>query len=152
MCSTVYTPSIAWWFPAVGLIFVAVGSGLFLLGRGFARWWGVGIGGFAVLWTLTTASSMWARHRDLLRMLTSSQTPVVDGPVEDYHPAPFDGGSESFSVAGVPFSYSDHVITGAFNHTALNGGPIHPGLKVRIRYVVGSPTHGNLIVQLDTCR
>jgi len=153
VCSVAYTPTVAWWFPAAGLLFLAVGTGLALLGRGPARFFGVAIGSFAVLWTLTTASSMWTRHRDLLQALASPQTPVVEGPVTNFHPEPFGGhNDESFSVAGVPFFYSEYRITGAFNQPASHGGPIHEGLNVRIHYLKGPAYDGNLIIQLDTCR
>jgi len=50
---------------------------------------------------------------------------------------------ESFTVSGVPFSYSDYIPKAGFNQTSSHGGPIHEGLPVRIWYV------GNEIVKLE---
>jgi hypothetical protein len=41
---------------------------------------------------------------------------------------------ESFSVAGVPFRYSDFIISGGFNNTLSHGGPINGDSYVRICY------------------
>jgi hypothetical protein len=59
---------------------------------------------------------------------------------------PYGGhGNESFSVRGVPFKYSDFVITGGFNNTASHGGPITRDAYVRICY---DPSN-NLILRLE---
>jgi hypothetical protein len=41
---------------------------------------------------------------------------------------------EHFTVCGVPFSYSDYVVTAGFNHASSHGGPMREGLWVRIAY------------------
>ena len=42
--------------------------------------------------------------------------------------------SESFSVSGVDFRYSDFNVTDAFNNAASHGGPINANSYVRICY------------------
>ena len=41
---------------------------------------------------------------------------------------------EHFDVHGVEFNYSDYIVSAGFNNTASHGGPIRPGLPVRICY------------------
>ena len=60
---------------------------------------------------------------------------VIEGNVTNFRPMPFAGHKmETFSVAGVPFSYSDYILSPCFNNTTSHGGPIHDGLPVRISY------------------
>lgn len=60
---------------------------------------------------------------------------VVEGPVEDFKPMPYEGHRhESFEVRGVRFSYSDYELSPGFNNTTAHGGPIQEGLWVRIAY------------------
>ncbi len=42
---------------------------------------------------------------------------------------------ERFTVHGVQFAYSEGVVTPFFKHTRTHGGPIRPGLLVRIHYL-----------------
>jgi hypothetical protein len=80
------------------------------------------------------------------RAAADSSTPVVEGQVENFKPAPAEGHQdETFTVKGVRFAYSDYVITGGFNQTQSHGGPIREGLPVRIHYLPPS----NLIVKLE---
>ena len=80
------------------------------------------------------------------RAAQDSTTSVVEGRVENFNPAPAEGHQdETFTVKGVPFAYSDYVITGGFNQTQAHGGPIHEGLLVRIHYI----PRGNVIVKLE---
>jgi hypothetical protein len=138
-----------WSFPAFGLIFVAIGIGLFF-GPSIIR--GMGIPylkfpsafrtvfrffflGFAIFWVGTAffaTYSSYARHRHLA---DSNQCTQVEGPVDDFVPMPYTGhADESFSVSGVKFSYSDYGVTDAFNNTASHGGPISADSYVRICY------------------
>lgn len=61
---------------------------------------------------------------------------IVEGQVESYRDTPGGRGrrDESFSVRGIVFGYSNLEITGGFNTTAQDGGPIRNGLPVRICY------------------
>lgn len=133
-----------WTSPAFGLIFVAVG--VFLVAfreriRGPA-WARRAVAffflGFSVLWTIVAFVGTYGQYHSLSRALREGQVEVVEGPVEDFVPMPHGGHAmESFRVGGVPFEYSDYMITAGFNNTASHGGPIEPGLEVRITYVGG---------------
>ena len=45
--------------------------------------------------------------------------------------------NECFRVKQKTFCYSDYVIGPGFNQTSTHGGPIRPGLPVRIAYLDG---------------
>jgi hypothetical protein len=70
---------------------------------------------------------------------------VVEGPVADYE---LKGGSgrwwESFTVGGVAFRYGDGSLSVGLTRTAPNGGPIAPGVYVRIAH------RGNVILRVET--
>jgi len=65
---------------------------------------------------------------------------VVEGIVTNFDPMPYGGHkNESFCVARTCFHYSDFDFTGGgFNNTSSHGGPIRPGLPVRVTYVDGT--------------
>ena len=74
--------------------------------------------------------------------------PTVVGVVTDFSPAKNERGSrETFTVDGVPFSYSDYFLSGGFNQTNLRGGPMGNGLQVRILYE--PMPYGNVIQRLE---
>ena len=149
-----------WRFSAFGLIFVGLSLLFFFAPRivkatGIPfmdfKSWGSWLFryfflGFAILWTggafLGTYTS-YLRHRALAR---DNKCRAVEGPVENFVPMPVTGHSdESFSVAGVPFAYSDYGVTDAFNNTASHGGPIDQNSYVRICY----DPKGNAILRLE---
>jgi hypothetical protein len=71
---------------------------------------------------------------------------TIEGTVADFSPLPAAKGdyTESFSVNGRSFSYSDFLAgQGCFNHSSTYGGPVRQGLYVRIAY------EGNCILRLD---
>ena len=140
----------AWWFPATGLAFIAIGVVMFVLvranaGRFFPRvfirapryyriftivWLG-----FSIVWTTLASAGVFGDY--VMTWLNERQgnVAVVEGPVEDFHPMPASGHDlESFTVSGVHFAYSDYVVTAGFNQTSSHGGPIREGLLVRISY------------------
>jgi hypothetical protein len=138
-----------WPFPAFGLIFVVIGALIFFAPR-FIKATGIPFMdfksrtswlfryfflGFAILWTVSAflaTFTSYLRHRALAR---DNKCIVVEGPVENFVPMPYTGhGDESFTVAGVPFAYSDYSVTDAFNNTASHGGPIDGNSYVRICY------------------
>jgi hypothetical protein len=45
---------------------------------------------------------------------------------------------ERFCVEDSCFEYSEYIPTGGFNQTSANGGPIRPGLHVRLLHVGGA--------------
>jgi hypothetical protein len=64
---------------------------------------------------------------------------VVEGEVRQFQPAsPMGKGYESFSVSGIPFRYSNNNLSrGGFHNVASRGGPMRPGLYVRIAHREG---------------
>ncbi|WP_448951557.1 hypothetical protein [Labrys neptuniae] len=88
---------------------------------------------FASAVTVFAMVSIIGGNISAMMALRAGRCNVVEGKVEDFKPMPYGGHtSESFSVAGTRFSYSDFVITSGFNNTASHGGPIREGVPVRI--------------------
>ena len=146
----------AWWFPAFGLIFVAVGVLLVfapgLMHRAYASWRGTYrpiyswiFFVFALLWTVGTFLVTYLQYHTAMSCLNGGNCPVVEGTVTNFIPMPYTGHSnESFTVNGRRFSYSDYDdVTPGFHKTASHGGPIHEGLYVRITY------SGNMILRVE---
>ena len=145
-----------WWFPAFGLIFVAVGALLVFRPALMQRYLRSGLQGtfrtifswcfflFALLWTTGSFVITGLQHHAATSLLSSGQYAILEGPVSNFVPMPYAGHAmESFTVGGRRFSYSDYVVTAGFHNTASHGGPIREGLYVRIAY------SGNLILRLD---
>jgi hypothetical protein len=134
-----------WWFPAFGLIFVAIGvvwvlrPDLFVpfsrhrfQRSRFVRWYFLL---FGCAWTMIVATTTGVSSCRDNRALRLGDYQTVEGKVSNFMPAPFEGHrDESFDVNGVRFAYSDYVITSGFHQTASHGGPIREGLPVRIAY------------------
>ncbi len=131
-----------WWFPASGLIFIAVGLALPALIRAgvfrkvppaMEKWFPRVILGFAIFWTLTSFVGTFGGYWSAVQIMRSDRAEVVEGVVTEFKPMPHSGHAmESFVVNGVRFEYSDFVITAGFNNTASHGGPIREGLPVKI--------------------
>ena len=69
------------------------------------------------------------------KQLAEHRCSIVEGAVTNFHPMPYHGHSdESFVINGVRFAYSDYTITPAFNNTSSHGGPIKPGMHLRVFY------------------
>jgi hypothetical protein len=140
-----------WWFPAFGLIFVAVGSGMLFFRRRLPartpRFFPYVFLGFAIVWTL---GAFVGTLRDYLRLnsaLREGRCEVIAGVVSDFHPMPFNGHQmEWFTVGDRRFQYSDFVVSAGFNNTASHGGPIHKGVQVRVHHF------GNEIARLEVAR
>jgi hypothetical protein len=139
---------VAWWFPAIGLVFVFVG-GLFVLNPTLAILVGIWgrqklfswvFLGFSVLWTVMIFGITYNEYRAAATALKEGQYSIAEGPVANFVSGPK---QESFTVGNRSFSYSDSIVTAGFRQTASHGGPIHEGLYVRLTYV------GNLIVRLE---
>jgi hypothetical protein len=80
--------------------------------------------------------SWFQRHRNVTGILASGQFDTVQGSISDFQAEPRDRSSaEHFSVAGRQFAYSSQsFITPCFNQTALEHGPLRPGMVVRISF------------------
>lgn len=80
------------------------------------------------------------RHRHI-QMLSTGHYDVLEGVVEKLHPMPSDGSSsESFTIAGHTFYYSNYSIyntSNCFDQTAAHGGPIRSGMILRVTFVDG---------------
>jgi hypothetical protein len=131
----------AWWFPASGLIGVAIGLTMLFSPHNFetSRWpaGGVRILGvlflaFSAAWTFNTFKGTFDHYRKLADRLARGDYQVVEGTVDNYERLRT---AERFSVGGVRFEYSDARVTSAFNDTS---GPIRPGLYVRISHADGA--------------
>jgi hypothetical protein len=103
------------WFPALGLIFVAVGFLLMKIGKKWsghrhstlARW---GMIAFASVWTFATFYWTDSSYSNCLRAYRPGNYSIVEGPVEDFHPMPYEGHQEKcFRVQGTTFCYSDYT-------------------------------------------
>lgn len=136
-----------WWFPAFGLIFVAIGLALPALMRAgvfrrsppfIEKWLPRFFLGFAILWTSGAFLGTFPEYRSSVSALRGSRAAIVEGIVTNFHPMPYTGhAEESFEVNGVRFEYSDYGVTAGFNNTASHGGPIREGLLVRIWHYKG---------------
>jgi len=135
-----------WPFAAIGLLFVGVGTLLVryrkqLLDsspRWFRSAFPIAFLGFSLIWTTIAFALTYAEYHLLGRALREGRVAVVEGPVENFVPMPYSGhASESFTVGGVRFEYSDYRVTAGFNNTRSHGGPIQAGRLVRITHVGG---------------
>jgi len=148
-----------WTFSAFGLMFVVVGVIIFVFPKIIGA---IGIPnlfkskletffrysflGFAILWTAGSFFATYSEHLRHKALAEQNRCRVVEGTVEHFVPMPHSGhAQESFSVAGVPFRYSDFTITDGFNNTSSHGGPIRSNSYVRICY---DPS-GNVILRLE---
>lgn len=130
------------------LVFVAVGVALIMhpgLFSGVPDKTVRGIGKifvvFASLGFVVALGFAWAGHSHLRAAVASGSTKVVEGLVTDYL-APKKG-VETYFVNGVEFTYSDFGPASGFTNTHAYGGPIQPGLQVRITYVDNDPFANN---------
>ena len=139
------TSSLWWLPPAIVVVFLLVWRPRLALAVTYVAF--AAIVAFGMVWfqrgwnqSVSNVYAIAARAAD------DSTSPVVEGRVENFIPAPAEGHQdERFTVNGVPFAYSDYRITGGFNQTQSHGGPIHDGLRVRIHYM----PRGNVIVKLE---
>jgi hypothetical protein len=130
-----------WWAPGVALFIALVGVSLLLIKKykpghvrfSYLRLWSgtvAAIGMFLLIFWITFANYDRYRH-----IYLTKQYQVVEGRVENFVPMPRTGnGRERFTVRGVTFEYSDFAATPGFNQTSAAGGPIQPGLQVRVSY------------------
>lgn len=141
-----------WWFPAFGLIFVALGVAAVVYvrrARSLSPRRGLAIGAwamltFSILWTVGFEMVSYRQYAQLVQAVKGGALRYVEGQVENFVPMPANGhGVERFEVQGRRFEYSHNVLTAGFNKTSTQGGPIRPGLHVRVGYV------GDTIVRLE---
>jgi hypothetical protein len=76
---------------------------------------------------------------NLLAAYKNGNCEKIEGNVSNFDPMPYGGHkSESFTLNGKKFSYTDFCITPGFNQTASHGGPLREGLLVRIWHQNGT--------------
>jgi hypothetical protein len=135
-----------WWFPAFGLIFVALFSAKLVYDRkkifqSQSRWSRMGSYsgvGFAVLWVSISFVMTFSDYWTLRQALRLGKFEVVEGKVADFVPMPEHGHAmEQFNVNGHHYEFSDFSVTAGFNNTRSRGGPIREGMIVRIADVRG---------------
>ncbi len=145
------TEPYCWYFPAIGLLFVAVFAAVSYYRRHerkrLRRWGPRFPVGLAAFWTSCVFAATFAEWYGGRRVLRQGNASVVDGSVENFVPMPVQGhADESFSVRGIPFHYSDYTMSSAFKNSQSHGGPIRMGLHVRIHYL------GNTILKLEVAK
>jgi hypothetical protein len=144
-----------WWFPALGLIvtvgcaiiYVAFATVLRPLVPTSAR---KAMGGAVVLSPLWSIAMLILTYHDYQNLEAEYQRGAyqeVSGRIENFADSGprLQPGTEKFTVAGMPFSYSQYTVSPGFRKTRASGGPLRDGLWVLIRYV------GNAIVRLEIC-
>jgi len=93
------------------------------------------LGVFGMLSLCILAPRSLHQDSDTLQAYQKGDYQTVEGAVANFDPMPYEGHKpECFSVQDKRFCYSDYVISPGFRNTASHGGPIRPGLKVRIAY------------------
>lgn len=140
-----------WWFPAFGLVFVAIGwlmvrymPRLMSHGRrGFVFWYAriftwIWFGG-AVVFTVVSFGAIIAVFLILRHDYSDGRFEVVEGPVESYRAATAGSDDrESYVVGDWRFSYSDFDAFPGYHKTRRRGSPIDEGVYVRISHVNGA--------------
>lgn len=124
----------------LGIALIAVAS-IFLARTVFLRrrnLWAIVIPlciGAAIVWLAGTPRRMRGDEKALSRFERGDYK-TLSGAVTDFDPMPYEGHKrECFTVQTARFCYSDYMIDPGFRNTTSHGGPIHPGLNVRISYV-----------------
>ena len=139
-----------WWFPALGLLFIAMGLLLWRFRHRMQSWWHGPFArspkwrtgwclfwlGFSIVWTTFATISVFGHYFQVQRAVRAGSAAIVEGPIEDFHPMPYNGhDTERFTVQGVHFAYSECEMSPFFKHTSSRGGPIRGGQLVRIHYL-----------------
>ena len=133
------------WFPAPGLLFVAVGIAVvvFLRRRRPVFSWLLLL--FSIVWTTMAVGATLGEYFSLRHCLNTGTCQTVEGVVRNFVPAPDPTsgmkGSEHFDVAGRHFEYSEGGVTPGFNQTQRNGSPLGDGAYVRIWHRGGTIAH-----------
>lgn len=104
---------------------------------------GLGMFSFLGLFMFVLSKFVYTESPDkrIIDMVNSTETPKVVGYIENFerYYRRHKGGVEttvSFTVAGVPFSYSDAFLSGFRSFTKTKGSKIISGQYVRITYMV----------------
>lgn len=102
---------------------------------------------FGVLWLGIAEASVLSVDWQAFTAYQKGDYQTVEGIVTNFHPMPYEGHQdECFSVQDQRFCYSDFGGGPGFHNSASRGGPIRPGLQVRIVYREGR------ILRLDVAK
>lgn len=153
-----------WDFILVGMFFMLIGASLLVISKRYPNqenFWGFKppfptISNYAVGWFILICATLWTtsifvisitRYLNLVNIVNSHKEEIIEGKVDYFKAPPEDGkGCESFCIRKKCFDYSDTRITGAFNTTSLNGGPVALGKNLRVTYF------GNYILKMEVKR
>jgi len=95
---------------------------------------------YLLLWTAGSGLGRFGAI-DLATQLDRGRADVLEGRVTEFSEVALK--SECFTVDGRRFCYADSVISPGFSRTRVYGGPINPGLPVRVTAI------GDTIVRLE---
>jgi hypothetical protein len=91
---------------------------------------------FGAVMAWLVGSVAFGNNLEGLKAFRMGYASVVEGIVTNFHPMPYEGHEdECFSVHLHRFCYSDYVAVPGFRNTASHGGPIRPGINVRVTYL-----------------
>ena len=95
---------------------------------------------FVLVWTAGSGLGRFGAI-DLANRLNRGEADVLEGQVTEFTEVALK--SECFTVEGRHFCYADSVVSPGFSRTRVYGGPINPGLPVRVTAI------GDAIVRLE---
>lgn len=119
------------------VLFILIGALLFKFGKSRTIYQAFGIiaAVYATLLFFLGAVSLVPTFVELRHAYKSGNSSVVEGVVENFHPAPDLGAAdESFYVSGINFSYNALDSTPCFHNAPIHKGPIRQDVNVRIFY------------------
>jgi hypothetical protein len=137
------------WFPAPGLLLVAVGIAVvvFLRRRRPVFSWLLLL--FSIVWTTMAVVGTLGEYFSLRHCLNSGTCQTVEGVVRNFVPVPASSpenkGPERFDVAGRHFEIYENSVTPGFHQIQRNGSPLGDGAYVRIWH------RGGTIARLEVC-
>ncbi|RSK46264.1 hypothetical protein [Hymenobacter perfusus] len=105
---------------------------------------------FAGIWIFILLPGSIVEYVHTRGVYKQKQYQAVTGVVTDFNPMPEGGHKyETFTVAGVPFAFSNFEVKDyGYNNASSHGGAIRAGLHVRIAYMANKDR--NVILILDT--
>lgn len=105
----------------------------------------------SLLWSGWAVGASFSRYRQLRGVLESGGAKVVEGRADSFVPkGPGFRTQECFVVQGVRFCYNEYAWAGGFKKDSAHGGPMAPGLGVRIHFAAAAT--GNRILRLEVAR
>ena len=136
-----------WWISAIGIAIIALPIIVFYARTSMSKRMQFGPVVFGML-ILGLGMMNFFSFIALRSAARNGNYEVVEGPVKQFVPGPFQGRKhpESFVVNNYRFSYEDNYSALGFSQTRKLGGPIKEGLQVRIAHVEGT------IIKLEIAR